>query len=59
MKRQQWAAFLKEARVRSVIPPFGEVVASLADFLMPAVVEAGAPTERSASWEPARREWMP
>jgi hypothetical protein len=58
MKRQQWAAFLRKARVRSAILPFEEVVASLSVFLMPAVIEAGAPTGRSARWESSMRKWV-
>ena len=58
MKRQQWSTSLKKARVRSPIPPFEEVVASLAHFLMPAVVEAGTPTGRSSRWEPTILKWV-
>ena len=58
MKRQQWTAFLRKSRVRAELPPFEEIVASLVQFLMPAVDESRNQTGRAAHWDPALRRWI-
>jgi len=55
-KRAQWQAFLRRNRLDGVPADFPEVVAALAAFLAPVLVELAAGQSLTAHW-PARGPW--
>jgi len=51
-KRMQWAAFTKRARIDQPAPSLGEVVAVVADLLIPVVVAVATGQQFDTSWLP-------
>lgn len=55
-KLNQWAAFLRRARLRKLAPPFRDVISALRGFLMPVLEAAARSTTLDSPRPPGDRE---
>jgi hypothetical protein len=51
-KRSQWNAFLKRSRVARDVPPFEDLLAEIAPFILPAAEAAAGGTPFRSTWRP-------
>jgi predicted nucleotidyltransferase component of viral defense system len=53
-KRRQWTAFLNRSNLGETVPSFDDVVAALAEFLMPPLLAAGRGDDFVRTWSAGR-----